>query len=64
MILYTVEADGFLMYMARTMAGALLAAGRGKISLDRIDQLFKEKKRSPLTPTAPARGLCLLKVSY
>jgi len=64
MILYTVEADGFLIYMARTMAGALLAAGRGKISLDRIDQLFKEKKRSPLTPTAPARGLCLLKVSY
>ncbi len=64
MIYYTVEADGFLIYMARTMVGALLAAGRGKISPDKIERLFKEKKRSPLTPTAPARGLCLLKVIY
>jgi tRNA pseudouridine38-40 synthase len=64
MILYTVEADGFLIYMARTMVGGLLAAGRGKIAPEQIERLFKEKKRSPLTPTAPARGLCLLKVIY
>jgi len=64
MIFYTVEADGFLIYMARTMAGALLSAGRGKIAPEQIGRLFKEKKRSPLTPTAPARGLCLLEVIY
>jgi tRNA pseudouridine38-40 synthase len=63
-IIYTVEAEGFLKYMVRTMVGALILAGREKIAPETIDGLFKEKKRSSLIPTAPAKGLCLLRVIY
>jgi len=63
-VVYTVEADGFLQYMARTMVGALLEIGRKKIPPDAIDSLFKERKRSALVPTAPPKGLCLMQVKY
>ena len=63
-IIYTVEASGFLRYMVRTMVGTLLEIGRGKMPVERIEQIFKEKKRSLAGPTIPAKGLCLLKVNY
>lgn len=63
-IIYTVEANGFLRYMVRTMAGTLLEIGKGKMAPPQIDEIFKRKKRPLAGPTAPAKGLCLLKVSY
>jgi len=63
-IVYTVEANGFLRYMVRTIVGTLLEIGRGKITPEEIDEIFKEGKRSQAGPTAPARGLCLIKVNY
>jgi len=63
-IIYTVEADGFLRYMVRTMVGTLLEVGRGKVEPARIDELFASKKRTLASPTAPAKGLCLIKVVY
>lgn len=63
-VLYTVEANGFLRYMVRTMVGTLLEVGKGRMDPEEIDKIFKERKRVLAGPTAPARGLCLLKVSY
>jgi len=63
-IVYTIEANGFLRYMVRTIVGTLLEIGRGKITLEKIEEIFKTKKRSLAGPTAPAKGLCLLKVNY
>ncbi len=63
-IVYTVEADGFLRYMVRTMVGTLLEVGRGRIPPEKVEALFREKGRTPHSPTAPAKGLCLIKVSY
>jgi len=63
-IIYTVEANGFLRYMVRTMMGTLLEVGRGKILPEKIEEIFREKKRSLASPTAPAKGLCLIKVNY
>jgi tRNA pseudouridine38-40 synthase len=63
-IVYTVEAEGFLRYMVRTMVGTLLEVGRGRIEPAVIDELFKQKKRTLASPTAPAKGLCLIKVAY
>ncbi len=63
-IIYTVEADGFLRYMVRTMVGTLLEVGKGKLLPEQIDALFKKKERSLASPTAPAKGLCLIKVNY
>lgn len=63
-IIYTVEANGFLRYMVRTIVGTLLEIGRGKIPPEKIEEIFREKKRSLASPTAPAKGLCLIKVNY
>ena len=63
-IIYTVEASGFLRYMVRTMVGTLLEIGKGKMPPGRIEEIFREKKRSLAGPTIPAKGLCLIKVNY
>jgi tRNA pseudouridine38-40 synthase len=63
-IIYTVEANGFLRYMVRTMVGTLLEIGRGKKPPDIIDDLFKGGKRTLDSPTAEPHGLCLIKVCY
>lgn len=61
---YMVEAEGFLKYMVRTMAGTLLNVGRGRIRPSDIEGLFQKKARTLGAPTAPARGLCLIEVAY
>ena len=63
-VLYTVEANGFLRYMVRAIVGTLLEVGRGRIPPERVDELFRGKKRTLASPTAPAKGLCLVKVKY
>ncbi|MBN2409227.1 MAG: tRNA pseudouridine(38-40) synthase TruA [Candidatus Aminicenantes bacterium] len=63
-IIFTIEADGFLRYMVRTIVGTLIEAGRGKVEPRAIEDLFAGRKRTLKSPTAPARGLCLVKVVY
>jgi tRNA pseudouridine38-40 synthase len=63
-IVYVVEAEGFLRYMVRTIVGTLLEIGRGKVPIERIEEIFAGKERSLASPTAPAKGLCLIKVDY
>jgi tRNA pseudouridine38-40 synthase len=63
-IVYTVEAEGFLRYMVRTMVGTLLEVGRGKLAADDIEKVFARKDRLLAGPTAPAKGLCLVRVGY
>ncbi|MGD2295232.1 MAG: tRNA pseudouridine(38-40) synthase TruA [Candidatus Aminicenantes bacterium] len=63
-IFYTVEANGFLRYMVRGIVGTLLEVGKGKVPPDKIEELFQQKQRTLSSPTAPALGLCLLKVNY
>lgn len=59
-----VWADGFLYNMVRTIAGTLLEIGRGKLPESRIKEILEKKKRVLAGPTAPAKGLCLMKVEY
>jgi tRNA pseudouridine38-40 synthase len=63
-IIYTVEANGFLRYMVRTMVGTLLEIGRGKRPPDLIDELFEGGRRTLASPTAEPQGLCLIQVRY
>jgi len=63
-LVYTIEANGFLRYMVRTIAGTLLEVGKDKLLPENVEKMFKEKKRSQAGPTAPAKGLCLMKVIY
>lgn len=57
-------ADGFLYNMARTIAGTLLEIGRGKLPECRTYEILKTRSRPLAGPTAPAKGLCLMKVGY
>jgi len=60
----TVSADGFLRYMVRSIAGSLLAVGRGELSVATIAQALISGDRSLAGPTAPAKGLTLVEVRY
>ena len=64
MIEITVSAEGFLRYMVRSIAGTLLAVGRGEMEEDVVRRAIEEGNRSIVAATAPARGLTLLSVDY
>jgi tRNA pseudouridine38-40 synthase len=53
-----------LRYMVRAIVGTLLEVGRRRVEPQAIEDLFRQKKRSLASPTAPAKGLCLIKVVY
>ncbi|MCJ7680189.1 MAG: tRNA pseudouridine(38-40) synthase TruA, partial [Candidatus Aminicenantes bacterium] len=63
-IILTIEAGGFMRYMVRTIAGTLIEVGHGRLEPADIDRLFAQKKRTEESPTAPAKGLCLIEVKY
>ncbi len=56
--------DGFLRNMVRNIVGALLSAGRGRITTEEFRKILLAKNRTLAPPTAPANGLCLKKVFY
>jgi tRNA pseudouridine38-40 synthase len=64
MIEITISADGFLRYMVRSIAGTLLAVGRGEIDHETIARAIREGDRNLAGATAPASGLTLLSVRY
>ncbi len=60
----TVDGSGFLKFMVRNMAGTLIEIGWGKWPPEQMKAILKSKNRRLAGPTAPARGLCLVKVFY
>lgn len=60
----TFSADGFLRYMVRSLAGALLAVGRGELEPEEVRRALETGERPRAAATAPARGLTLLRVHY
>lgn len=60
----TIEATGFLMHMARIMAGTLVGVGHGRLAAEDIPAIIDSRERSRAGDTAPARGLHLLHVQY
>src|SRR5712691_1075937 len=64
LIQIAVTADGFLRYMVRSIAGTLLAVGRGEIDEKTVRHAIREGGRELVGPTAPAHGLTLKSVKY
>jgi tRNA pseudouridine38-40 synthase len=58
------EARSFLRYMVRNLAGALVAVGLGRMSVDELGAALDSRDRSRAPATAPAAGLCLESVWY
>jgi tRNA pseudouridine38-40 synthase len=64
MIQIQVSANGFLRYMVRSIAGALLAVGRGELGVTEIQDAIDTGNRKSAIVTAPACGLTLVSVEY
>jgi tRNA pseudouridine38-40 synthase len=63
-LLYRVRGNGFLKHMVRNMAGTLLEAGKGNLTVEGIGSLLEPGCAARTGPTAPARGLFLVAVEY
>jgi tRNA pseudouridine38-40 synthase len=59
-----VEADGFLYNMVRAIAGTLINVGRGYWPVEKVEEILTAEDRKEAGPTAPARGLFLMRVTY
>jgi tRNA pseudouridine38-40 synthase len=63
-ITITVDGSGFLKYMVRNIVGTLIEIGWGNWPAEHMQTILKSKNRKQAGPTAPSRGLCLVKVVY
>lgn len=59
-----VESNGFLYNMVRAIAGTLCDVGRGKRPAEDVKCIIETGDRRVAGPTAPARGLFLVRVEY
>lgn len=64
MVVFNVEADGFLYNMVRIMVGTLLYISEGKIKSDSIPEIIASKDRINAGKTASPEGLYLNKVNF
>ena len=56
--------NGFLQNMVRIMTGTLLEVGMGKREPGDMEEIIEARDRRKAGYTAPAQGLCLMKVDY
>ncbi len=63
-IIIDVIGGGFLKNMVRVMTGTLVEIGRGRFEPEYIQSLLLNGDRKQAGVTAPACGLCLIKVYY
>lgn len=61
---FTFHGKGFLQYMVRILTGTLLEVGWGKRTPESMIELLEAKDRALAGATAPAKGLCCMKVDY
>ncbi len=63
-LIYTVRGSGFLHHMVRNLVGTFLLAGKGSLKPSDLLQILAARSRSAAGATAPASGLCLVRVEY
>ena len=59
-----IQADGFLYGMVRLLVGMLIEVGAGKRSPEHFTAVWQNQNREQVKYSAPAKGLCLLRVGY
>ena len=63
-LFYRVSGSGFLKHMVRNIVGTLLEAGKGNLDKDGLRVLLEPGTTRRAGPTAPAKGLFLIRVDY
>ena len=61
---FDVEANAFLPHQVRRMTGPLVEIGRGRLSLDDFRDMINGSSSRATAHSLPARGLCLMQVTY
>jgi len=64
LIIFNMVANSFLPHQVRSTVGTLIRIGLGKMSFDEFHSIIEAKKSGLARPTAPACGLCLMRVNY
>lgn len=63
-VILSVAGSGFLRHMVRNLAGTLIEVGRGRRAAHTLGEVLAARDRRRAGPTAPARGLTLVRVDY
>ena len=63
-VLFEIEADGFLRHMVRTIVGTLVDVGRHRFSPSDFSTILAARDRTRAGRTAPPHGLYLVRVDY
>lgn len=64
LVTYQVCGSGFLYHMVRNIVGTLLEVGSGMLQPEEVVAILDACDRNKAGPTAPASGLCLIRVEY
>jgi tRNA pseudouridine38-40 synthase len=64
LIVFNMEANSFLTHQVRNTVGALIRVGQGKMPVDEFNSIIEAREPGLAWPSAPARGLCLMRVNY
>jgi tRNA pseudouridine38-40 synthase len=59
-----IQANGFLYGMVRLLVGMLVRVGNGDLSVAEFTNIWQTEQRDRVKHSAPAKGLCLLRVGY
>ena len=62
--IFNMVANSFLPHQVRNTIGSLIRVGLGKITVDKFGNILEGKEPGLAGPTAPACGLCLMRVNY
>jgi tRNA pseudouridine38-40 synthase len=59
-----IQANGFLYGMVRLLVGMLVQVGNGDLTVAQFTDIWQTEQRDRVRHSAPAKGLCLLRVGY
>jgi tRNA pseudouridine38-40 synthase len=63
-IMFDIVANAFLPHQVRNIIGSLIKVGQGKMTVENFEDIIRAKTPGLARPTAPASGLCLVRVNY
>ncbi len=64
LVVFNMVANSFLPHQVRNTVGALIRVGLGRMSIDQFHNIAEAKTPGLAGPTAPAHGLCLMRINY
>ena len=64
LVVFQMVANSFLPHQIRNTVGALIRVGWGKMTLEEFNSIVQARQTGLAGPTAPAFGLCLVKINY